>query len=101
MSARRGVTLVELIVVIVLLGVVATVGGIASRRARPITVSDAAVTQALAARESAMRTGHAVTVVIRIAQLETRATAYPDGRLLADPRLGIDPLTGRVRLAAR
>lgn len=97
MTARRGVTLVELVVVIVLLSVVAAVGGISARRARPIQVADAAVSRVLAARDSALASGRMVTVLVRIAGQQTSATAYPDGRLLADPRLGIDPFSGRVK----
>jgi prepilin-type N-terminal cleavage/methylation domain-containing protein len=103
MSARVGVTLLELMVVIAILSVLAAVSGLAMRRARPVADLDATAAIALAARDSALRTGRVVSV--RVAALGSRRaaaiTAYPDGRVLADAQLGIDPLSGRVPHAKR
>jgi prepilin-type N-terminal cleavage/methylation domain-containing protein len=102
-TRRAGVTLVELIVVIALLGVIAGVTGLAFQRARPVVGADAVAALASVARDSALRTGR--TVTLRISALGARRsadlTAYPDGRVIADPSLGIDPLSGRVQNAAR
>jgi len=95
MSARAGVTLVELIVVIVLLGVIASVSALALARSRPGVVVDAAAAAASAARDSALRSGRAVTIAVHSSRGPIFATALPDGRVIADSAYRIDPLTGR------
>jgi len=103
MMPRRGVTLIELIVVIALLAVLAGVTGVAMQRARPPRGIDVQAAAALAARDSALRRGRKVTV--RIAApgggRSSILTAYPDGRVIADAALGIDPLSGRAADATR
>jgi prepilin-type N-terminal cleavage/methylation domain-containing protein len=103
MTMRTGVTLVELIVVLALLSVVAAVTGLAFRRARPVVGLDPSAALVLAARDSALRLGRVVT--LRVSALGARrsatATAFPDGRVIADSSLGIDPLSGKVAHAAR
>jgi prepilin-type N-terminal cleavage/methylation domain-containing protein len=100
---RIGVTLIEMIVVLALLGVVAGVTGLAFRRARPLVGTDTGVALALAARDSALRSGRVVTLRVSAlgARRSTTATAYPDGRVIADSQLGIDPLSGKVAHATR
>ena len=104
MTLRGGVTLLELIVVIALLGVIAGVTGIALHRATPVTGVGREAALVTTARDSALRSGRVVTIELRVSALGARrsatATAFPDGRVVADPVLNIDPLTGRGASAA-
>jgi prepilin-type N-terminal cleavage/methylation domain-containing protein len=93
---RAGVTLVELIVVLAILSVVAGVTTLAFRRADtgpsvPLWVS--AITQA---RRVALDSARTVSLTVRVGDSVYAATALPDGSVVADPRLGIDRLTGEV-----
>lgn len=105
MRPRAGVTLIELIVVIAIIGMSAGVTALALRRAAPVRGIDMARATVAAARDSALRSGRAVTVSIRLpVQTGTTlafATARPDGRVLADSALAIDPLTGKESYADR
>ena len=94
MKARRAVTLVELIVVLVLLGVVAGVVGLTIHTARPPAPTGPIVAAVATARDSAIRTGHSVTITLHVNGAEHEATAGPDGVVRADSALGIDPLSG-------
>lgn len=90
----RGVTLVELLVVLVLLGLVAGVVGLTIHTAKPITVTDPILAAIAAARDSAIRTGRSVTIVLDVQDAQHEVTASPDGRVAADTALAIDPLNG-------
>jgi prepilin-type N-terminal cleavage/methylation domain-containing protein len=90
---RRGVTLVELVVVLAVCGILAGVVGLAMRAARP--VADTPEQRLAAARREALRTGRPVTAVWTIDGKAAQATARPDGSTIADPALGVDRLTGR------
>lgn len=96
--AHRGFTLVELIVVVAIMAVLAGVGGIAFvrlSRADDAPESDAAMVRA--ARREALRRGVAVTVADSApGRAPRRATAYPDGRVVADTTLRVDALTGAL-----
>ena len=101
MKERPGVTLLELMVVLVLLSVLASVVVLAIRstpRAQPL---DRANRRVLAARDSALRLGHPVTVIVDVAGSQRAATALPDGRVLADSVLHFDELTGLPRHVER
>ena len=93
---RRGVTLVELMVVLVLLGVMAGVVGLAWR---PDPANRARHRDAIAdARHQALETGTAVRLEITVDGHTDTIAALPDGRLIAPAALHLDPLTGmRVR----
>ena len=102
-AARRGVTLVELMVVLVLLALVAGVAGVAMRAprdaGRPVSASEAAVARA---RGAALATARPVTV--RVGGMV--ATAFPDGTVLrgttaAESGSRVDRLSGRVARASR
>jgi len=101
---RRGVTLIELIVVIAILGVMAGVAALGFRGVRPRAAADATVASIEAARDSALRTGHAVRVMAHprgdSLAAPVFALALPDGRVIASAELNIDPLTGRRAHAA-
>ena len=100
MRERSGVTLIELMVVLVLLSVLASVVVLAIRstpRAQPL---DQANRKVLAARDSALRFGHSVTVEIEAAGSHRVATAFPDGRVIADTALQFNELSGLPSHAA-
>jgi prepilin-type N-terminal cleavage/methylation domain-containing protein len=91
---RSGVTLIELMVVLVLLSVLASVVVFAIRSTPRAQPHDQANSQVLAARDSALRTGHFVTVDVDVAGSQRVATAFPDGRVIADTALHFDELSG-------
>ncbi len=90
----RGVTLVELLVVLVLLSLVAGVVGLTIHTAKPITMTDPTLAAIAAARDSAIRTGHSVTITLEVRDAQREVTASPNGRVVADTALAIDPLNG-------
>ena len=94
---RLGVTLLELMVTLALLAILAGVVGLSLHGSEPKRPVDARTAQLAAAREEALRSGHVVSVTLVDSSHAYTATAYPDGRVLADPALGVDPLTGRMR----
>jgi prepilin-type N-terminal cleavage/methylation domain-containing protein len=99
MTARRGATLIELIVVIAILSVIAGVTTLGFRSRPSHRVIDPAEADVAAARDSALRSGHAVRVMVHAGGDSIApplfATALPDGRVIASTGLGFDPLTGR------
>ncbi|HSU93723.1 MAG TPA: type II secretion system protein [Gemmatimonadaceae bacterium] len=99
MRARGGVTLVELMVVLVMLSVIASVVVLAVRSTPPKRASDESIRVVIAARDSALRTGRVVSVLVPIDGSERAATAFPDGRVEADSALQFDVLSGRPRHA--
>lgn len=106
-TARRGVTLVELMVVLVLLALIAGVAGVAMRAprdpGRPVSHGEAAIARA---RGEALATARPVTVRVGTGVV---ATAYPDGSVLTgmhadgstDSGPRVDRLSGRVVRASR
>jgi prepilin-type N-terminal cleavage/methylation domain-containing protein len=101
MRARAGVTLIELIVVLALLSIVAGVVALAMRAAPSARAEDAALRRVLAARDSALRIGHPLTISMTLGGVEHSATAYPDGRVVADSTFHVDLLNGRPADATR
>jgi len=97
--ARRssaGVTLVELMVVLVLLGLMAAVVGLAWRR-DPVRTRDATTDgqgAIAAARHQALASGRAVRVELTIDGQRVAIAALPDGRVIAPEGMRVDPLTG-------
>lgn len=84
---RSGVTLVELLVALVVLGVVSSLAGLALHAAAsgsPSTPDDAR-TVAARARASALRTGRPVTLVRPGPEGPVAMTAFPDGRVVGAP----------------
>ena len=111
MTSRAGITLLELIVVLAIMGVMAGVVGLAvlhpEVRTQPSTVAAAHAAIAEARRE-AIESGVSVAITVSIDSTEDghpvaratpplHATAFPDGSVVADSALGIDRLTGRPR----
>lgn len=91
---RRGVTLVELMVVILLLGLLSSVVGLTMGSTPSVASLDPTTVAVLQARDSALRTGYRVTISITLEGRAHHATAYPDGRVITDAPVGIDPLSG-------
>lgn len=87
MRSRRGVTLVELIVALVILAVALTVVPV-SLRAPEAPASDPVAEL----RREAVRSGQARTRAVRVADSTVVVTALPDGRIVGS---GAHPLTGR------
>jgi prepilin-type N-terminal cleavage/methylation domain-containing protein len=84
---RSGATLVELLVVLVILGMVAALAGVAfNRTARPGTPG--AAERVASARHAAIATGRAVALSLQDSAGVYAVLALPDGRVLAerDPR---------------
>ena len=92
---RAGVTLAELMVVIVILGVMAGVATVALRRAAPSLAADPALANLAAARGAALAGGTPRTIVVVVREVRYLATAYPDGRVVTGAPLALDRLTGR------
>jgi len=85
----RGVTLVELLVVVVILGLITGVSGLAFTSLR-VPRESALVRAARVARAEAIRTGRPVG--LRLDSLRRPVILFlPDGRALGR---GVDPLTG-------
>jgi type II secretory pathway pseudopilin PulG len=112
MIRRSGSTMLELIVVLVILGIMASVVGLAMGAAnRPGNESTIAVAHgAIAeARRVAIARGSPVVVAVPVDAREygdesggasstiLRATAFPDGSVIADSALGIDRMSGKPR----
>lgn len=91
-ARRRGVTLVELMVVLVVLGLMAGVVGLAwrSNPASQNTQRDAIAR----ARARALESGATVRLQVTLEGQRVTVAALPDGSVIAPPGLHIDPLTG-------
>lgn len=98
LSVTIGVTLIELLVVLVLLGLLSGVVGLTLGSTPRVPALDPVTASVLAARDSALRAGHPVTISVVVQGSAHRATAFPDGRVLSDAPLDIDPLSGSASL---
>lgn len=102
--ARSGVTMIELLVVLAILGVLGGVVGLAVRNAAPVVPNSLEGAQALvsAARREAIHEGRTVTLTVRLrSERSKRVTthevvALPDGSVIADSTLAIARLSGTV-----
>jgi prepilin-type N-terminal cleavage/methylation domain-containing protein len=95
-TIRAGVTLVELLVVVAILAITSTLTAVALRRIDRSRASDAA-DHVIALRRDAIAAGHVITRRVRHDDAIHLVTALPDGRVLADSALRLDPLTGLRR----
>ncbi len=93
---RSGVTLVELMVVILLLGLLSGVVGLTVGSTPRVSSLDPTTVAVLQVHDSALRSGYPVTIAFSYEGSTHRATAYPDGRVITDATIGIDPLSGSV-----
>lgn len=91
MSRRRGVTLIELVIALSILGLVLGISGVALATLRLPRESDVA-RRFQQARIEAIRTGRPVSIPgHRTPDPGSRLLFFPDGRALG---AGADPLTG-------
>jgi len=95
MTVQHGVTLVELLVVLALLGILSGVVGLTLRSAQPPATADPVRAAVALARDSSIRSGHAVSIVLATDSQPYDVTALPDGRIIGDKRLATDTLTGQ------
>ena len=99
-SRATGVTLPELMVVLVLLGLMAAIVGLAWRndpaRTGASRTADGRDSVAMA-RHQALTSGRVVRTHVTIDGRSVTIAALPDGRILAPSELGLDPLTGLPR----
>lgn len=94
--ARRGMTLIEVLVALVVIAIIATLAGLQVRpaeRADP----DAPGSRIRGARNRAIRTGQRVTFTSD-SLAGTYAVALPDGSVIADSTIPVERLTGMPRL---
>ncbi|HEV7586811.1 MAG TPA: prepilin-type N-terminal cleavage/methylation domain-containing protein [Longimicrobium sp.] len=100
-AGRAGVTLIELAVALAILGVAATVTGLAVRAMPEPDAAQKRDGRIDAARRRSLSERHPVAVELADSGALLRAVVFPDGRVVADPALQVDPLSGRRREAAR
>lgn len=91
-APRRGMTLIELMVVVVVLGVVASVSALVMPN--KIVPPDDTAHRIANARTKALRTGRPVSVVVQLDTSFALVTALPDGTVLADSAAHTNRLTG-------
>jgi Tfp pilus assembly protein FimT len=87
MSNPLGVTLVELIVVIVILAISITVVGVAARTTPALRGANSVAAAIALARDSSIRTGRSITSVVVLPDSVGAVTALPDGRIIPDSNL--------------
>lgn len=94
-ASRRGVTLVELLVVLTILGLLAGIAGVAMAVGRQEPAVSGTAARIQDARRRALTERHAVTISFAVDSVPREATAFPDGTVVADGEIEVDPLTGR------
>jgi prepilin-type N-terminal cleavage/methylation domain-containing protein len=102
---RSGVTLLELLITVAILGVVAGVVTLTLPRLDE-PAPDTAASRIARARREAVASGRPVTVRVDTVGASASAppvdaTAWPDGSVVADSVLAIDQLSGRPAHATR
>lgn len=96
-SCRVGVTLIELIVAIAVLGIMLGITTLAFTKAKEPAPDGASVSaQIIELRRKAVTSGEAQTSWLRDSSGTKLLTALPDGRVIADLS-NLDRLTGTVR----
>jgi len=93
-TPRRGTTLIEMLVSIVLLGIVASIASPALRRAAMPPASDAFTTIA-ESLDVAIASGRTITLQLSMDSGPAFATVRPDGSVVADSAIHVDRFTGR------
>ncbi len=93
-SLRPGVTLVELIVVLAILGLMAGVVGLSAPHTGWPTETDPWTAAIEAAREAAIDSGRTVTIALRVRDSVREATALPDGSVIVSGAPIVDRLSG-------
>jgi len=90
---RRGMTLLELLIVLALVGILAGVAAMAARRIPPTDHSDPLVMVEDSLRR-AVAEARAITIDVVMDGKSASATANPDGSVVADSMFEIDRLSG-------
>jgi prepilin-type N-terminal cleavage/methylation domain-containing protein len=93
---RRGGTLVEMLITMVLLGVIASVATLAIRRVTLPSPSDP-MTIIADTMNGVIQSGRPATLQFIINGRPAIATLNPDGSVFADTALHVDRFTGEVR----
>lgn len=97
---RRGVTLIELLVSLAVLGLLSSVAGLSLLKIRkPDTADPAVIAEQL--RRDAVHSSVPKSAVAIVDSVAVELTAFPDGSIAADSTLRVDRLTGRVPRVAR
>jgi prepilin-type N-terminal cleavage/methylation domain-containing protein len=94
--ATAGSTLIELIVALAVLGILLAVSTLALRPDGPPD-GDSGLRRAAVARERALASGHPVRDTFSVQGRVGFLLALPDGRVVTDTTLHLDPATGRPR----
>lgn len=92
---RRGVTLVELVVVLAIVATVLAVTAVSLSRSNAPTERQTVLATIAQLRSDALRSQKPRRAAIRVAGKMYSVLALPDGSVHAAPQLGIDQLTGR------
>ncbi|HEY4216571.1 MAG TPA: prepilin-type N-terminal cleavage/methylation domain-containing protein [Gemmatimonadaceae bacterium] len=93
-TLRRGVTLLELLVTLVLLGMIAAVATVGAARIRSETPTNPQSIVAESLRV-AITENRAITFDVPVGDTMATATVSPDGSIVADSAIHIDALSGR------
>lgn len=93
---RAGVSLLEVIVTLAVLGVLTTVVGLSWQRQNTPTATASAASAVATARRQALDTGTSVTVNVELNGAVHVVTVTPDGRIRGGDALGFDALAGRL-----
>lgn len=93
---RGGVTLLELVLVLALLGLLLAISGLAAGFADPTGDPDELAHAVVRARQAALSSRRPISLEILTPDGPAVLTAFPDGRVLAERPFSIDPLTGRT-----
>ncbi len=91
---HRGVTLLELTVVLAILGILASIAAVSMRRDAVSPQVHTPLTDIATLRRTAIFEGRTLTRTVRFHNEIARVTALPDGRVLTTDAV-VDPLTGR------
>jgi prepilin-type N-terminal cleavage/methylation domain-containing protein len=94
-QSRPGVSLLEVIVTLAVLGVLTAVVGLSWQRQQAAAHTASAAATVAAARRKALDLGTSVTVRVELDDGVHVITVTPDGRIRGGEALGFDPLAGR------
>jgi prepilin-type N-terminal cleavage/methylation domain-containing protein len=95
------VTLIEMVVVLAILGIMAGITALALGGDDAPDPARARAARLAEVRRQAIDTRRPVAFELADSGGVRRGVALPDGRVVADSALGVDPLTGRADAAAR
>jgi prepilin-type N-terminal cleavage/methylation domain-containing protein len=94
---QPGVSLLEVMIVIAILGVLSSVIGLSWRKVREEETTEQPVYQEIArARQRALKQGSPVTIRVVFEEDSLFITTLPDGTIIGAERVGFDRLSGRT-----